>query len=146
MRPVPVYPPSIPPAAPINFNIFEKRLLFAASFLLPCAIYRFEFEILTKRFDWNQLQVLPYSPLDDLAPPVGVQLRMLPVPQVHLELLLSPGVETEVGLIGEVVRMEEHLDEARFRDEGLRLLALAAEHARVLAVANVRLSVAVYNL
>ena len=81
-----------------------------------------------------------------LATTVGIELRMLAVTQVDLVLLLGTRVETEVGLVGEVVRVEEHANEGRFRDEGLGLLGFAAEDARFLAVVHLRFRVAVRYL
>lgn len=85
-------------------------------------------------------------PLNDFSSPVRVQFWMLSVPEIYFQLLFGSRVETEVGLIGKIVRMEKHLDEARFRDERLRLFALSAEHSRIFAVANIRLGITVYYL
>ena len=71
---------------------------------------------------------------------------MLTVPQIHLKLLFCSGIETEVRLVREIVRVEQHLDETRLRDECLWLLRLAAEHTRILSVAYVSLCVAIHNL
>lgn len=68
---------------------------------------------------------------------------MLAVTQIYLELLLGAGVETEVRLIGEVVRVEEDPDETRLRDKGLRLLRLAAKDTRILAVVDLGLGVSI---
>lgn len=64
----------------------------------------------------------------------------------HLLLQLNAGVEAEVGLLGEVVDVEDDLYEGCLRDESPRLLDLAAEHPEVLAVADVCLRVAVHDL
>jgi len=82
----------------------------------------------------------------DLAATVRVELRMLAVPEIHLELLLGARVEAKVRLIGEIVRVEDHSHEARLADERLRLLGLAAIDARVLAIAHLGFRVAVYDL
>lgn len=71
---------------------------------------------------------------------------MLAVPQINLELLLCTRVETEICLIRKVVSVKQNLDEARLRDECLRLLGLAAEKTRVFPVAHIRLGVAIHDL
>ena len=71
---------------------------------------------------------------------------MLTVSEVHLKLLLRAGIETEVCLVSEVVRVKQHLDEARLRDECLWLFRLAAEHTRIFPVAYVSLCVAIHDL
>jgi hypothetical protein len=77
---------------------------------------------------------------------IWVELRMLAVAEVDLELLLGSRVEAEVGLIGEVVRVEENPNDTRFRDEGLRLFRLSTEYSRVLTVAHLCFGVAVRYL
>lgn len=71
---------------------------------------------------------------------------MLAVPQVHLELLLGARIEAKVRLIGEIVRVEDHSHEAGLADERLRLLGLAAIHARVLPIAHLGFCVPIYDL
>lgn len=71
---------------------------------------------------------------------------MLTVAQVHLVRLLRPRVEAEVSLVGEVIRVEDELDERRFRDERLRLFDFPAEQSRFLSVGDVRPLVPVYDL
>ena len=85
-------------------------------------------------------------PRNDLAPPVGVELGVLAISEVDVELLFGPRVEAEVSLVGEVVRVEKELDEARLRDERLRLLGLTAEEPRLFSVAHFRLRVTVHDL
>lgn len=71
---------------------------------------------------------------------------MLSIAEVNIELLLRSGVEAEVGLVGEVVSVEEELHEGGLRDESLWLFSLSAEQTRILPVAQLRLGVPVYDL
>ena len=71
---------------------------------------------------------------------------MLSISQIHLKLLFCSGIETEVCLVREVVRVEQYLDEARLRDERLWLLRLTAERTRIFTVAYVSLCVAIHDL
>lgn len=82
----------------------------------------------------------------DLAATIRIKLRMLAVSQIYLKLLLGARIEAEVRLIGEIVRVEDHPHEAGLADEGLRLFGLAAVDTRVLAIAHLRLRVAVDDL
>lgn len=58
----------------------------------------------------------------------------------------SPRIEREVRLICEIVRMEEHFDEARLRNERLRLFRFTAIKSRIFPVRNVSLCVTVNDL
>lgn len=71
---------------------------------------------------------------------------MLAVAEVHIVLLLRPRVEAEVSLVREVVRVEEQLNKASLRDEGLRLLCLPAEQTGVFTITKLSLSVAIHDL
>lgn len=71
---------------------------------------------------------------------------MLAVPQVDHQLLFGPGVKTKVSLVREIVGMKDHFHKGRLGHESLRLLALPAEHARLLPVGDVRFRVAVDDL
>lgn len=86
------------------------------------------------------------SPSDNFPPPIGIQFRMLSVPQIDDQLLFRSGVETEVGLVGEVVGMEQHFYKRRLRHERLRLFALSTEHSRFLPVRYVRFCIAIHYL
>ena len=85
-------------------------------------------------------------PWDHFPAAVRVELRVLTISQIHLKLLFCSGIETEVCLVREVVRVEQHLDEARLRDERLWLLRLTAERTRIFTVAYVSLCVAIHDL
>lgn len=82
----------------------------------------------------------------DLATTIRIELRVLAVSEIHLELRLGTRIKTEIRLIGEVVRVEDHPHEAGLTDEGLRLFGLATVNARVFAIAHFCLRVAVYDL
>lgn len=74
---------------------------------------------------------------------------LLQIPYVFANITVSshlPGVEAEVSLVSEVVGVEDDLDKVGLRDEGLRLLDLAAEKAWLLAVGDIGLCVAVHYL
>lgn len=58
---------------------------------------------------------------------VGIQLRMLPVPQIDHELLFCFGVETEVSLICEIVTVEQHLNEGGLGHENLGLFTFSTK-------------------
>ena len=64
----------------------------------------------------------------------------------HLLLQLNAGVEAEVGLLCEIVDVEDDFDEGSLGDKGPGLLDLATEHAQILPVRYVRLCVAVHDL
>ncbi|RZF46268.1 hypothetical protein LSTR_LSTR014195 [Laodelphax striatellus] len=71
---------------------------------------------------------------------------MLSISEVDIKLLFSPRVETEVGLIGEVIDVEEQFHKTRLRNERLRLFRLAAEQSRVFSVAQLCFCIAIYYL
>lgn len=71
---------------------------------------------------------------------------MLTISQIDDQLLLRPRIEAEIRLIGEILHVEQHLYEGRFRHERLRLFTLAAIHSRLFPVGYVRLSISVHDL